>query len=110
MGANILIGLTSDWMVLDRFGHFWFLAVEEHFYLVWPFVIYALHERRRCVPSAILSIASMLARGYYTYKYGEAANVGAETFTWREDCLALGAGGWPHVARRDLLACMPRPG
>lgn len=98
-GANILIGWTSDWMVLDRFGHFWSLAVEEHFYLVWPFVIYALSRKQAMRACAILSVASMLARGYYTYKFGEAANVGAETFTWmRLDCLAL--GGWGALAAR----------
>lgn len=98
-GTNVLIGTTSDWMCLDRFGHFWSLAVEEHFYLVWPFVIFALTRKQAMRACALLSIASMMARGFYTYKYGEAASVGAETFTWmRLDCLAL--GGWGALAAR----------
>jgi peptidoglycan/LPS O-acetylase OafA/YrhL len=36
---------------LGRFNiyHFWSLQVEEQFYLVWPFVIYRLRNRRRIV-------------------------------------------------------------
>jgi peptidoglycan/LPS O-acetylase OafA/YrhL len=44
-GYNILTAVkghfvfSSDWMWL---GHFWSLAVEEQFYVVWPFIVLAL--------------------------------------------------------------------
>jgi peptidoglycan/LPS O-acetylase OafA/YrhL len=46
-GGNIACGLwgyswNQDWMRLD---HFWSLAVEEHFYLVWPFLALYLPVR-----------------------------------------------------------------
>lgn len=98
-GTNILIGMTNDWMCVDRFGHFWSLAVEEHFYLVWPFVIYALSRKQAMRACMLLSLGSMLLRGAYTWKFGDAANFGAETFTWmRLDSLAL--GGWAALAAR----------
>jgi peptidoglycan/LPS O-acetylase OafA/YrhL len=46
-GGNIACGLfgyswNQDWMRLD---HFWSLAVEEHFYFVWPFLALRLPIR-----------------------------------------------------------------
>lgn len=41
-GTNLLIALRGSWdtgLVLFPFTHFWSLAVEEHFYLLWPLLI-----------------------------------------------------------------------
>lgn len=40
--------------------HFWSLAVEEHFYLVWPLIVY-LTSKRSLVPVAIALIITPLA-------------------------------------------------
>ncbi|HLL88149.1 MAG TPA: acyltransferase, partial [Tepidisphaeraceae bacterium] len=40
-----------------QFGHFWSLAVEEHFYLAWPLVVYALGRRPLMVTCAALMVA-----------------------------------------------------
>jgi peptidoglycan/LPS O-acetylase OafA/YrhL len=45
-----LESLTSTVVFLDRpirlyLGHFWSLGVEEQFYLVWPFVVFAVKDR-----------------------------------------------------------------
>ena len=42
--ANVLMGIKSGY-VFGGFNHFWSLAVEEHFYLFWPLVIYACNRR-----------------------------------------------------------------
>src|SRR5205085_517803 len=40
------------------FGHFWSLAVEEHYYAVWPFVIFAAGPRRaRMICALLIAIA-----------------------------------------------------
>jgi len=50
--------------------HFWSLAVEEHFYLVWPFLVSHAHERRLqiillgAIPFAILSRCIVIWSGY----------------------------------------------
>jgi peptidoglycan/LPS O-acetylase OafA/YrhL len=38
-GVNIHIANEGNW-TLPYFGHFWSLAVEEHFYLFWPMVVW----------------------------------------------------------------------
>src|SRR5207245_1787257 len=67
--------------------HFWSLAVEEHFYLVWPFLV-KFSDRRRLpaillgtIPFAILSRCILVWMGY-----------GAESLTpCRVDGLGLGS-------------------
>lgn len=50
--TNVYLGPRTDFS-LPYVSHFWSLAIEEHFYLVWPFVISAL-----AVPAAMrLSVA-----------------------------------------------------
>jgi peptidoglycan/LPS O-acetylase OafA/YrhL len=39
--------MRPDYGTLSFFGHFWSLAVEEQFYLVWPLAIYLLSPRSR---------------------------------------------------------------
>jgi peptidoglycan/LPS O-acetylase OafA/YrhL len=62
-GVNVYSALRGDW-ALPFIDHFWSLAVEEHFYLVWPFVVWALAARPRVllVTSLVVALAALLAR------------------------------------------------
>jgi peptidoglycan/LPS O-acetylase OafA/YrhL len=90
-GTNILIALkgfaavTSPWLGL---GHFWSLAVEEHFYLFWPVIILLLGGRRllpfTCV---VLAAASFIAR-FASARYSP---VGYVLTQLRLDPLLIGA-------------------
>ena len=42
--------------------HFWSLAVEEHFYLVWPLVVYLLNRRTLIIASTLLVVAALILR------------------------------------------------
>lgn len=44
------------------FGHFWSLAVEEQFYLLWPWIVHRLHARALLVLCAALMAVALLAR------------------------------------------------
>ena len=55
--------LLGDAQLLSRtngvklyLGHFWSLCVEEHFYLLWPWVIFWIRDRRRLIWICALSI------------------------------------------------------
>jgi peptidoglycan/LPS O-acetylase OafA/YrhL len=56
-------------------SHFWSLAVEEHFYLVWPFLVRFVHPRRlplillATVPFSILARCLVMAGGYNAYYF-----------------------------------------
>lgn len=95
---NILVAIkghpffSSDWMGL---GHFWTLAVEEQFYLVWPLLVWILSREtltKFCVAIIVLTPCIRLfffAMGANDYWY--------RVFTFCQlDSLALGA----------LLACL----
>jgi peptidoglycan/LPS O-acetylase OafA/YrhL len=86
----------SNWVVplgkgIATLDHYWSLAVEEQFYLVWPFVVWALAPRRLarlCVLLSLLALASRIAVRAFGF-VDPVAN-----YYWtsaRVDALALGA-------------------
>jgi peptidoglycan/LPS O-acetylase OafA/YrhL len=54
----------KGWGVTDILNHFWSLAVEEQFYLVWPFVIYYSKRSRVLIICMFLIIISLVIRNY----------------------------------------------
>lgn len=62
-GVNIYIALQGEWS-LSYLDHFWSLAIEEHFYLFWPLVVFLLAQRPRILIVVCLATAlcAMLAR------------------------------------------------
>ena len=89
--TNIWIALRDGWNIdLYGTGHLWSLAVEEQFYLVWPFVVLAFGRRSlmricaACVVGALALRVTMNATGTDPFV--------AYTFTpARVDALAIGA-------------------
>ncbi len=71
------------------FPHFWSLAVEEQFYILWPVVVYLVARRGTIAVGAVLVVVAIAARIYVRAHYNEQA---AYTFTpCRMDALAIGA-------------------
>ena len=71
------------------FPHFWSLAVEEQFYIVWPLVVWLVARRGTVAVGAALVALAILARVIVRARYGEMA---AYMFTpCRMDALAIGA-------------------
>src|SRR6185437_3961445 len=61
--VNVYIALNGQWS-FSYLDHFWSLAIEEHFYLFWPLVVFALARRPRALIAVSLTLAfgAMLAR------------------------------------------------
>jgi peptidoglycan/LPS O-acetylase OafA/YrhL len=61
--VNIYIGKAGDWS-FSYLDHFWSLAIEEHFYLFWPLVVFLLARKPRALIAVSLatSLCAMLAR------------------------------------------------
>ncbi len=58
----------SDGLRLNILGHFWSLAVEEQFYLVWPVIVWMLPDRavlKVCIAGALCAL--MLRIGLVSY-------------------------------------------
>jgi len=62
-GVNIYIAMHGDWS-FSYLNHFWSLAIEEHFYLFWPLVVFVLARRPKALIGVSLATAlcAMLAR------------------------------------------------
>ena len=60
---NIYIAKNGEWS-FSYLDHFWSLAIEEHFYLFWPLVVFVLARRPRALIAVSLAIAlcAMLGR------------------------------------------------
>lgn len=78
------------YMTVSVFGHFWSLAVEEQFYLVWPLVIWLLPEGwilSLCTAGLVIALP---LRFYMVHRYAE--SLGAMVLTTsRMDGLLIGA-------------------
>jgi len=116
-GVNVYLSLQGGW-VMSYLTHFWSLAVEEHFYLFWPLVVWALARR----PQRLLQVAAGLAAASFVARQAAAlagVNLVALTvFTpFQLDALCLGGffavvmrqpGGAEKVRRAVLpLAVVP---
>jgi peptidoglycan/LPS O-acetylase OafA/YrhL len=78
-------------------GHYWSLAVEEHFYLVWPLLVLLMPLRRLFWMSGLLILTAVVARWVFVCKLG----LNPFYFTLcRVDALACGT----------LLACIEAEG
>ncbi len=90
-GVNVYIAVQGDW-ALKYLDHFWSLCVEEHFYFVWPAVVWFLapNPRRLMWVSLATALSAMVAR-----TLGNAAGLSWWTTyvltPFRLDGLALGA-------------------
>jgi peptidoglycan/LPS O-acetylase OafA/YrhL len=62
-GVNIYLAGHDEWS-FSYLNHFWSLAVEEHFYLVWPLAVFLLARRPRALIGLSLatSLCAMLGR------------------------------------------------
>lgn len=96
-GTNVFQSLQGDWC-LGPFDHFWSLAVEEHFYLVWPFVIGFFSRTsamRVCVGLIVFSVV-----GRVLWMLGGGNEITPSVLTlFRADALAVGA--WLALAARE---------
>lgn len=88
-GANVWQAICGQWN-LGPLNHFWSLAIEEHFYLVWPAVIFFLSRQAALRLTAALFVASIAARALWLVAGGN--DVAAIVLTpLRMDGLLLGS-------------------
>lgn len=95
------------------FPHFWSLAIEEQFYLLWPVVVHRLHAKKVLTLSIAIAMLGLSIRAALLWRGVSADSVYTYT-ACRMDALALGAAAaaWLQlpgvaerlVARRHLLA------
>jgi peptidoglycan/LPS O-acetylase OafA/YrhL len=96
-GANVFQSWNNGWC-LGPFNHFWSLAVEEHFYLLWPLLIFCTSRQTAMRVCLGLIAASTLGRIVWLQCGGNA--VAIEVLTpLRMDGLALGS--WIALAARS---------
>ena len=87
--VNIYAAIKGDF-ALPYIDHFWSLAVEEHFYFVWPLVVWWCARKRLETVSLVVLIASFAARAIAAEMHVN--HVALYVLTpFRLDALCLGA-------------------
>ncbi|HET7551574.1 MAG TPA: acyltransferase [Gemmatimonadaceae bacterium] len=96
--VNLMLAVAGRWQVTQlNTAHFWSLALEEQFYLVWPLVVALCPPRRLAVTCLVIAAGSALTRVVFVLAGASPVTVYALPFT-HLDALALGSA--LAVARR----------
>ena len=64
---NLLVALRGGW-VISSLNHFWSLAVEEHFYLVWPVLVYWASRKNLIRVVGVVCVAAFIVRAVLAYR------------------------------------------
>lgn len=87
--TNVRMSVVDAWC-FGPMDHFWSLAVEEHFYWLWPLVILFARPRWTAWLTAGLLVACLVSRTAWLAS-GGAATVAEVSSIWRCDGLLMGA-------------------
>ncbi len=106
--SNIGIAVKGDWLATPTWvglGHFWSLAVEEQFYMVWPLLVFVLPVRWLKWLCAALVLASplifwVLMREWANFG-GSRGGTAAVYVSTLSRLGVLAAGGWLAVVWRE---------
>ena len=111
--SNVYLAIHRGW-VLPYVGHFWSLAVEEQFYLVWPIVVLSFGRRSLLGICVVVTILALALRGALSYAgAGYVAQVVLTPCRFDALCvggflaLAVRAVGLERVARTARWALGP---
>lgn len=90
------------------FAHFWSISIEEHFYLIWPFLVALVPIKRMPVVLVAIIVASTAYRAYAFYYMDEAwFHMYLNTLA-RIDALAVGGlAAWWHYHHSFKLRVPP---
>jgi len=72
-----------------NFVHFWSLAVEEHFYIFWPLIVYILPKRMLALGCCIIVMAAIVFRSVLATVNADGWTIATFTLC-RVDSLAIG--------------------
>lgn len=105
--CNLNMAWHNQWCY-GSLDHYWSLAIEEQFYLVWPLLVFLLNSRR-LLQSCLFALL-LFAGLRVLSSYSEIGEVTEKSFTlFRMDGLLLGAMAatgcrlYPQIATRYLL-------
>ncbi|MCA9194101.1 MAG: acyltransferase [Planctomycetales bacterium] len=87
--TNLRMAWEGSWC-FGYLDHFWTLAIEEQYYMAWPFVVYGFNARRLFWISMTLSIVCLIGRATFCYVSNNEVAGDVLTF-FRFDGLLLGA-------------------
>jgi peptidoglycan/LPS O-acetylase OafA/YrhL len=108
-GVNVYLSIQGGW-VLSYIEHFWSLAVEEHFYFVWPLVVWLLGRRPRLLMGAALAICAVCFGGHVVAAMAGVNPVVMMVLTpFQLDALCLGGFFAVYVRQPGGEAAVKRP-
>ena len=113
---NLSLAATPEFSDVPwiNINHFWSLAIEEQFYLVWPVLIYFLKTPRRIAGAALSGIVGALFVRLALFHLGFAGKNIYVVYSWtpaRVDALLMGAllAAGLRTRFRDAIRAKCRP-